>query len=196
MKRVTASEPELCEIHPHFSRVFRGRDRFLLLRLRRRWSRNRFHWRGRLRGSRRLLGGRRRRCRNVRRGGTWRCFWISRYFGDDFFRSGFADGAGGIPDAALRESKFATAGAGVRIEAVKNGLFLFRRKFGEVDAGQFSGAIGVCEKDFALVLERFDFGHDGHAEQSANFGFVNRGIPEANVFLDDAAFGVQNERRR
>ena len=121
---------------------------------------------------------------------------VSRNFGDDFFRGGFADGAGGIPDAALRESEFAAAGASVGIEAVKSHLFLLGREFREVDSGQFSGAIGVCEKNFAFVLERFDFSHDGHAEQRANFGFVNGGIPEANMFLDDAAFGIQNERSR
>ena len=50
------------------------------------------------------------------------------------------------------------------------------------------------EKDFAFVLEGFDLGHDGHAEQGANFRFINRGIPEADMLLDDAAFGVQDER--
>lgn len=77
---------------------------------------------------------------------------------------------------------------------MENDLFLLRIEFREVDAGKFGGAVGVSEEDFALVLEGFDLGHDGHAEEGANFGFVNRGIPEAYMLLDDAAFGVQNER--
>ena len=49
--------------------------------------------------------------RDSRRGGNVR---------DDFFCGGFADGAGGIPDAALRESEFAAACARVGVEAVEN----------------------------------------------------------------------------
>jgi len=77
---------------------------------------------------------------------------------------------------------------------VEHDLFLFGSEFREVNAGKFGGAIRVCEEDFALVFEGFDLGHDGHAEESANFGFVDRGIPQADMLLDDAAFGVQNER--
>jgi len=94
----------------------------------------------------------------------------------------------------LRESEFAAAGAGIGVEAVEDDLFLLGSEFREVDAGKFGSAIGVGEKDFTLVLEGFDLGHDGHAEESANFGFVDRGIPEADMLLDDAALGVQNER--
>jgi hypothetical protein len=94
----------------------------------------------------------------------------------------------------LRESEFAAAGAGVGVEAVENALFLFGSEFREVDAGKFGSAIGMGEKDFPLVLEGFDLGHDGHAEESANFGFVDRGIPEADMLLDYAALGVQDER--
>jgi len=94
----------------------------------------------------------------------------------------------------LGEGEFAAAGAGVGVEAVEDDLFLLGRKLGEVDAGKFGGAIGVGEEDFALILEGFDFGHDGHAEEGANFRFVNRGVPEADMLLDDAAFGVQDER--
>ena len=115
-------------------------------------------------------------------------------FGDDFLSGGFADSAGGIPDAALRESELAATGARVGVEAVEHDLFLLGSEFREVDAGKFGGAIRMGEKDFTLVLEGFDLGHDGHAEQSANFGFVNRRIPEADMLLDDAALGVQNER--
>jgi len=79
---------------------------------------------------------------------------------------------------------------------MENQLFLFRREFREVDTWKFGGAIGVCEKDFAFVLEGFDLSHDGHAEESANFRFVDRGIPEADMLLDNAAFGVQNKRSR
>ena len=77
---------------------------------------------------------------------------------------------------------------------MEHDLFLLGSEFREVDAGKFGGAIGVRQKNFALVLEGFDLGHDGHAEQRANFGFVNRGIPEADMLLDNAALGVQNER--
>lgn len=119
---------------------------------------------------------------------------MSGNFGDDFFCGGFAYGAGGIPNAALRESEFAAARASVGVEAVENQLFLFRGEFRKVDTGKFGGTVGVGEKNFALVLKGFDFGHDGHAEESANFRFVNLGIPEADVFLNDAAFRVQNER--
>ena len=94
----------------------------------------------------------------------------------------------------MRESEFAAAGARVGVEAVEHDLFLLGSEFREVNAGKFGSAIGVGEKDFPLVLEGFDLGHDGHAEKSANFGFVNRGIPEADMLLDDAALGVQNER--
>jgi hypothetical protein len=138
------------------------------------------------------------RSRNWRRrcwsGGSHGGLWFSRDFGDDFFCGGFADGAGGIPDSALRESEFAAARAGVRVEAVEDDLFFFGREFREIDARKLGGAIGVREKDFALVLEGFDFGHDGHAEEGANFRFINRRTPEADVLLHDAAGGVQDER--
>ena len=100
--------------------------------------------------------------------GAGRCGFRSRgsgeSFGHDFFRGGFADGAGGIPDTALRESKFAAACAGVGIEAVKNYLFLFRREFREVYARKFGGAISVCEENLAFVFEGFNSGHNGHAQ--------------------------------
>ena len=119
---------------------------------------------------------------------------MSGNFGDDFFCGGFAYGAGGIPNAALRESEFAAARASVGVEAVENQLFLFRGEFRKVDTGKFGGTVGVGEKNFALVLKGFDFGHDGHAEEGANFRFINRGIPQADVLLHDAACGVQDER--
>jgi len=103
-----------------------------------------------------------------RRGSRWtyRSLRDSGNFGDDFFRRGFADGAGGIPDAALRESVLAAAGARVRIEAVESNLFLLGREFREVHAGQLGGAIGVFQKNLAFVLKGFDFGHDGEPEQA------------------------------
>jgi len=64
-------------------------------------------------------------------------------FGDDFFRGGFADSAGGIPDAALSDSEFAAAGAAVGIETMQDDLFLLGREFGKIDAGKLGGAIGV-----------------------------------------------------
>ena len=94
----------------------------------------------------------------------------------------------------MRQGEFAAARARVGVEAVENDFLLHGCEFREVHAGKFGGAIGVSEEDFALVLESFDFSHDGHAEKGANFGFVDGGIPEADMLLDDAAFGVQNER--
>jgi hypothetical protein len=114
--------------------------------------------------------------------------------GDDFLDGGFADGARRIPDAALRKREITAARAGVRVEAMKYYLLLLGCEFRQIHARKLGGAIGVCEKNFALVFERFDLGHDGHAEQGANLGFVNGGVPEANMFLYNAAFGVQNER--
>jgi hypothetical protein len=52
----------------------------------------------------------------------------------------------------------------------------------------------VFQKNFTLVLKRFDFGHDGHTEQGANFRFEEGGAPEADMLLDNAAFGIQKER--
>jgi hypothetical protein len=43
----------------------------------------------------------------------------------------------------LGESEFAAAGASVGIKPVKGDLFLFKRKFGKIDAGKLGCAIGV-----------------------------------------------------
>ena len=69
--------------------------------------------------------------------------WSRGNFRDDFFRGGFADGAGGIPDATLRERELAAAGASIGIETVERDSFLLGREFRKVDAGKFGGAVGV-----------------------------------------------------
>ena len=69
-------------------------------------------------------------------------------------------------------------------------IALLGGKFRQVHAGENLGAIGVLQKNVALILKGFHFGGDRKAEQSADFRFVESGIEEADVFLDDAAFGV------
>lgn len=112
---------------------------------------------------------------------------------DDFFSRGFADGARGIPDTALRQSVFAAAGAAVRVETVEGDFLLFGREFRKVDAGKLGGAVGMFEENLASVLEGFHFCLNGKTEQCANFRFVELGIEESDVLLNDAAFGIQNE---
>jgi hypothetical protein len=63
--------------------------------------------------------------------------------GDDFFRGSFADGASGIPDAALRERELAATSAGIGIKAVKRNLFLLGCELREVDAGKFGSPVSV-----------------------------------------------------
>jgi len=116
-------------------------------------------------------------------------------FRDDFLRRGFAYGAIGIRNAALRESEFAAAGASIGVETMKGDFLLLGREFREIDAGKFRGAIGVFQKDFTRILEGLNLGLDGKTEESANFGFVERGVPKSDVFLNDAAFGIDNEGR-
>lgn len=115
---------------------------------------------------------------------------------DDFFRGRFADGARGIPDAALRQSILATARAVVGVEPVQGDLFLPEGEFREVDARKLGGAIGVFEKNFALVFKSFDSGGDGHAEQRANFRLEESEIPKSDMLLNDAAFRIHEERSR
>ena len=113
---------------------------------------------------------------------------------DDFFRGRFADGARGIPDAALRQSILATAGAVVGVEPAQGDLFLPEGEFREVDAGKLGGSIGVLQKNFALVFKGFDSGGDGHAEQRANFRLEESEIPKTDMLLNDAAFRIHEER--
>jgi len=135
-------------------------------------------------------------CRRRRSSGTYGSVRRSGKSRDDFFGRGFADGAGGIPNAALRQSVLTAAGARVRIEAVESNLFLLGREFREVHAGQLRGAIGVLEKNFAFVLKGFDFGKDGETEQGANFRLIKLWIQKSDVLLNDTALGIQKERRR
>jgi len=117
----------------------------------------------------------------------------ARDFTDDFRGEGFAHLAGGIVDATLRQRKLATAIAGFGVEAVQRDFPLLGGKLGKVHAGKLTGAVGVLQKNFAGVLERFHFEAGGQAEERADFGFVERGIAQANMFLDDAALGVKKE---
>src|SRR5690242_18541962 len=89
-------------------------------------SRRRFRRRARSRSLRRL---------RWRKRGGWRFVKLR----DDFFRGRFADGAHGIPDAALRQSILATAGAVVGVEPAQGDLFLPEGEFREVDAGKLGG---------------------------------------------------------
>ncbi len=66
-------------------------------------------------------------------------------------------------------------------------------KLGEVHAGKLAGAVGMLQKNFTGVLEGFHFEAGGQAKERANFDFVERGIAQANMFLDDAALGVKEE---
>jgi len=81
-------------------------------------------------------------------------------FGEDFGGDGLANGAGGVVNAALCERELATAGAGFGVEAVDGDFFLFGSEEREIDAGKFGGTVGVFQKDFSRVLERFDFRFD------------------------------------
>ncbi len=114
--------------------------------------------------------------------------------GEDFGDGGFADFAIAVVDAALREREIAAAGTGFGVEFVERDDFLFRSEFGKIDAGEFAGAVGMFQKDFAGVLESFHFYiADGQAEERADFGFVENWIAEAFVLLHDAAFGIEHE---
>src|SRR5260370_17576432 len=64
-----------------------------------------------------------------------------------------------------------------------------------MDAGNFAGAVGVLQENLPGILESFHFDvADGQAEKRADFGFVQQWIAEAFVLLNDAAFGVEQER--
>jgi len=148
------------------------------------------------------MGFLRRRRRGVLRGqrGDWRsgggglCGRGMREGGDDFCGGGFADLAVAVVDAALRKRVAAAACAGLRVELVKRDCFLLGRELGEVHAGKFAGALGIFQKNLSGVLEGFHFDvADGQAEERTDFCFIEDGIAEAFVFLDDAAFRVQDE---
>ena len=115
--------------------------------------------------------------------------------GDDFAGGGFADVAIAVVDAALRESEFAATVARFRVELVERYGFLLGREFGKIDAGKFAGAVGVFQKNLAGVLECFHLdGADGQAQERADFQFVEDGVAETFVFLNDAAFRIEHER--
>src|ERR1700694_5003026 len=116
--------------------------------------------------------------------------------GDDFAGGSLADLAVAVVDAALREGVLAAAGAGFGVEFVERDDFLLGRELGEIDAGKFTSAFGVLQKNLAGVVEGFHFDvADGQAEERTDFGFVKKWVAEAFVFLNDAAFRVEHERR-
>jgi hypothetical protein len=115
--------------------------------------------------------------------------------GYDFGSGGFADLAVAVVDAALRESVLAAAVAGFGIEFVQRGNFLFGRELGKIDAGKFAGAVGVLQKYLTSVFEGFHFDvSDRQAKERTDFRFVEKRIAQTLMFLNDAAFGVKDER--
>jgi hypothetical protein len=116
---------------------------------------------------------------------------------DNFSGGGLADFAITIVDTALCQRVFAAAGARLRVEFVERDVFLLRSESRKVDAGKFRGALSVLQENLAGILEciHFDIA-DGQAEERANFRFIENRIAKAFVFLNDASFGVQNERSR
>src|ERR1700740_2755401 len=74
---------------------------------------------------------------------TRRCGEVCNNFGGGFF----ADVAVAVPNAALRQRVFATARAAFRVEFVKRGQLLLRRKLGEVDAWKLAGAVGMFQEN-------------------------------------------------
>ena len=75
--------------------------------------------------------------------------------GDDFGGGGLANLTVAVVDAALRESVLAAAGAGLGVELVEGGGLLLGGELGEIDAGEFTGAVGVFQENLASVLEGF-----------------------------------------
>ncbi len=115
--------------------------------------------------------------------------------GDDLSGGGLADLAVAVVDAALRERERAAAAAGFSVEFVERDGFLLGRELGEIHAGKFAGAFGVLQKNLAGVLEGFHFDvANGQAEERTDFSFVENGIAQAFVLLNDAAFGIQDKR--
>src|ERR1700674_2132877 len=114
-------------------------------------------------------------------------------FADDFRGEGFADLAGGIVDATLRQGERAAAIAGFGVEAVQRNFLLLRRELREVHAGKLAGTVGVLQEYFSRVLESFHFDARRQAEKRADFYFVKRGIAQANVLLEHAALRVENK---
>ena len=89
---------------------------------------------------------------------------------DDFLGDAFADLTVAIVDAALCESVLAAASTCFGVEFVERDVFLFRRKFGEIDAGELGGTDGVLDEDLAGVVESFYFDvADGQAQERADF---------------------------
>jgi hypothetical protein len=73
--------------------------------------------------------------------------------------------------------------------------FLFGRKFRQVDAGKFAGALGIFQENLAGVLERFYLDvSDGEPQERTDFRFVKKWIAQAFMFLHDPALGVEHER--
>src|SRR5713226_2387270 len=117
--------------------------------------------------------------------------------GHDFSGGGFADLAATVVDAALRERKRAAARASLGVEFVERHGFLLGREFGEIDAGKFAGALGIRQENLSGVLESFHFDIAyGEPEERTDFRFVQDGIAQAFVLLNDAAFRVQHKRSR
>ena len=100
-----------------------------------------------------------------------------------------ADFAIRVVNAALREREFAAAVAGFCIEFVESGGELLRSESRCIHAGQHGSAVGVFQENFAGILESFHFGGNGQIEERAHFGFVQSGIGQSHVLLDDAAVG-------
>ena len=117
----------------------------------------------------------------------------ARNLANDFCGEAFADRAGGIVDAALRQRKRAAAIAGFGVEAVQRDFLLLRRELRKVHAGKLAGPVRVLQENFAGVLERFHFYAGGQSEERANFNFVQRGIAQPDVLLHDAALRIEDE---
>src|SRR5262249_7047182 len=135
-----------------------------------------------------------------RRGQRWRCGVLRGRSGglgkllDDGGGAFAADVAGGIVDAALRESEFAAAGAGLGVKGAQGGELLLWRKAGGIYAGKLGGFVGVLQEDLAGVLEGFDGGGNREMQHRANFQLKQQRVGETDVFLDDAAFGIEQKR--
>ena len=119
----------------------------------------------------------------------------ARDIGHDLRGACFADRAIAIVDAALREGKIAAARAALRVELVEGKLLLLGRQMGEIDTGKFAGAIGMGQENLAGILKGLEAGVNRQTEQGTNFQFIENGIAQPFVFLDDAALRVQNKRR-
>src|SRR4029077_730239 len=85
--------------------------------------------------------------------------------GDNLFRSGFADRAVAIVNAALRQGELASARAAFSIELMQSDLLLLCSELGKIHTGKLAGAIRVLEENLAGILKGFDTRVDRQAEQ-------------------------------